>query len=214
MEQGDAAVKVTPAIVRVTYRFINTVLVGWILVMIVQLFRASFDARNPNSTISWLLAYALLVSMMSALLLVVVLLVHALEARTLRYLKWPFMLFTLNYLVVTSSRDFVLPRLTGSDTVQVRVVNRTGVSIDVFEIAGRGAHVMLEHLPNDATQTAAFRGREINFQAGDPYSNRVWVIWYAGGKWHERCIVDRSRVISDSLILTFPALDSVTVEIW
>jgi hypothetical protein len=39
----------------------------------------------------------------------------------------------------------------------------------------------------------------------------VWVTWYAGGKWHERCIVDRTRVISDSLIITFPALDSVTV---
>jgi hypothetical protein len=213
MQQRDAAVNELPAVVRVTYRFINTVLVSWILIMIVQLFRASFDAKNPNSTISYLLAYVLVLSMGSALLLVVVLLVHALEARTLRYLKWPFMLFTLNYLVVTSSRDFVLPRLTGSDTTQVRVVNRTGVPIHIFEIAGRGAHATLDSLPSDSAETTPFRGRAINFQAGDPYSNRVSIFWYAGGKWHERCIVDPTRVIRDSLIITFPAPDSVTVAV-
>jgi len=193
---------------------VNGIFIAGILGLIALLVRAGFAAENPNDSVAWGFGFLFVYAMMAAGLLLVILLVHSVVARTLLYLKWPFVLFTLTYLVLTSSRDLVLPRLTGSDTVRLRVENRTGVTIDKLAIFGRGAHLGFDRLRADSAKVAAFRGRKLNFQAGDPYSNRVWATWYAGGQWRERLIVGQSRVIGDSMIIQFPTLDSVTVAVW
>ncbi len=121
MHHGERQLSATPAVVRWAHRIVNGIFIAGILGLIALLVRAGFDAENPNDSVAWGLGLLFVYAMMAAGLLLVILLVHSVVARTLLYLKWPFVLFTLTYLVLTSSRDLVLPRLTGSDTVRLRV---------------------------------------------------------------------------------------------
>ena len=214
MSHDEPPVSETPAVVQWVYRIVNGLFTFGILGLIAVLMRASFSAKSPNDAVAYAFANLFVFAMMTAGLLVLVLLVHAVESRSVRYLKWPFLLFTLTYLVMTTGNDLVLPRLTGSDTVRLRVVNAAGETIEHVEFHGRGAYRALRRLPSGTATVTTFRGREINFQAGDPYSNCVSVAWNAGGRRRDRVIVDRSRVIGDSMIVHFHAPDSMTVAVW
>ena len=214
MPHDEPPVNATPADIRWAYRIVNGLFVFGILGLIAMLVRASFSARSPNDAVAWAFAYLFVFAMMVAGLLVIGLLVHAVATRSVHHLKWPFLLFTLTYLVMTTGEDFVLPRLTGSDTVRLRVVNATGERIERVEFYGRGAYRALGGLSADTATVTTFRGREINFQAGDPYSNCVSFAWYAGGRRRDHVIIDRSRVIGDSMGVYFHTPDSVTLAAW
>jgi hypothetical protein len=209
---GEQQTDAHPVVIRWAHKIVNAIFIIGILGLIASLMQAGFTATNPtHTTWAWAFAYYFVFSLMAAVLFVALLLIHSISARTLIYLKWPFVLFTLTYLVLKSSRDFVLPRLTGSDTFHVRVFNGSAETIDIVEIFGRGNHVTFEGLRADSIKSAAYRGREINFQAGDPYSNRVRVFWYAGGKWREQGLVDGSTMIGDSIVVVFRTSDSVAL---
>jgi hypothetical protein len=151
-----------------------------------------------------------LYALIAGAFLALVLLVHAVAARTVAFLKWPFVLFVLTYLVVQSA-DPLVDRFTGRDTVQLHVLNESGHTIERLDVFGRGDLVSIDSLPAGSRATRAFRGRLNNYGARDYYTNRVSVAWYSGGRWRERVLVHEDVVIHDSMVIVIPALDSALI---
>ena len=85
--------------------------------MTATLLSAVLETKNPTYGVGHAFGLFFVSSVMVAGGLPLLLLVHAVLERTLIYPKWPFVLCTLTYLVLTSARDLATPHLTGRDTV-------------------------------------------------------------------------------------------------
>jgi hypothetical protein len=190
------------------HRIVNVLLVAGILGSIFLVVHAGMTG-NYHSAASATFALLFVYSIIVVALLVVVLLIHAVAVRTVAYLKWPFVLFVLAYLVVLSASSTLMLRLSGADTVHLRVLNESGAVIERVDVFGRGDLVSIARLQADSGEVRAFRGRLNNYKARDYYSNRVAVTWYARGRWRERVLVHEDVVIGDSMVIVFPSLDSV-----
>ena len=212
MHHSERQSNATPVVIRWAHRIVNGILTAGILGSIALLVRAGVSAEHPTYAgygFGLLFFYAL----MLAGLLVIILLIHAVDARTLVYLKRPFVLLALTCLLMISF-DRVMSRLDGSDTVRLRVVNGTGVTIDRVEIFGRSDHIEFDTLRADSSRIVAYRGRKMKSQAGDSHPGQVRVTWHAGGQRRERILVQEFHVIGDSMVILFPRLDSVAVKMW
>jgi hypothetical protein len=163
-----------------------------------------------NSTAAWITAYATVFGLMVAFVLVVVLLVHAVKARTVALLEWPFVLFALLFLSA-SVNQAVYDRLGGRDTVQLRLLNESGGSIMWLDVFGRGESVRIDSIPDASSVVVAYRGRKINYRTRDRFSNRISVNWIVAGRQRERILVDQWSVVPESLLIVFPAPDSVLI---
>ena len=104
-------------------------------------------SSKPASSAGWTFGILFTYAIIVAGLLLPVLLVHAVAARTIAFLKWPFVLFVLTYLIVISASDIMLTRLTGSDTVRLHVLNESGELIDRVTIFGRGESIRIDSIP-------------------------------------------------------------------
>ncbi|MCC6244976.1 MAG: hypothetical protein IT353_19185 [Gemmatimonadaceae bacterium] len=191
----------------------NGILAALILWSIALWAWAGVTAKNPAAYVGYAFGVLFVYALVAAVLAVIILLAHSVVARTFIYLKWPFVLLALTCLLMVSF-DRVMDRLTGSDTVLLRVVNGTGVMIDKVEIFGRGDHVEFDTLRPDSAKVAAYRGRKMKFPADDLYPGQVRVTWHAGGQSRERILVQEFHVIGDSMVILFPTVDSIALKGW
>jgi hypothetical protein len=196
----------TPVVVSWAYLTANAIFVGAMLSTIAYW---ALGSSNTSAAV-WTFSYVLLYSLIVAVVLVLVLLVHALTAGTIAFLKWPFVLFVLTYLVL-SVNDMVSDRLTGRDTVQLYLQNESGESLTYLTVFGRGESARIDSIPAASGVAVSYRGRKNNDRARDGFSNRVGVSWVAGGRRRERILVGEAVGIGDSLIIVFPAPDSVLI---
>ena len=81
---GEAAGRRTPVVVRWAYRTVNGIFVGAVLSTIAFLVMEGFGSKVTNSSAAWIHAYGLIYALIVAVVLVLVLLVHAVAARTSR----------------------------------------------------------------------------------------------------------------------------------
>lgn len=200
----------TPRPILWTHRIVNGIFGGAIASTIVVCFIVARDGNAALSTATWGYAYLLVFSLFAALMLSTGLLIHAIGARTLAFVRWPFVLFVLTVLVMNVS-ERVTDRLNGDDTVPIRLMNESVQPIQAVEIFGRGEGARIDSIPAKSAVVVRYRGREINFKTRDWLSNRIRVRWVAAGLEREQIIVDQMSVFNDSLIVVFPAPDSVRV---
>lgn len=211
VHQSERQPSETPVVIGWAHWIVNGIFIAAILGYVALLVSAGVTGRNPiTAPYGFLLLFY---AMMLAVLLVILLFIHAFDARTLVYLKWPFALFALMCLV-TMNFERVMPRLDGSDTVRLRVVNGAGVTIDKVEIFGRRARIEFGTLRTDSSVVAAYRGRKMKSSSGDSHPGQVRMKWLVGGQWRERTLVQSFGEIGDSLAISFPKVDSVTVKGW
>ena len=208
MPDSEATGPRTPGVVGWAYRIVNGIFVGAMLSVIAFWVMEGLGKDTLNSTAAWVTAYALVFGLMVALVLVVVLLVHAVAAGTTAFLKWPFVLFVLTVLSL-SVNEVVYDRLGGRDTVRLHLLNESGGTITWLDVFGRGESVRIDSIPDASRVVVSYRGRKINYRTRDEFSNRIGVNWVAAGRQRERILVDQWTVIPDSLIIVFPAPDSV-----
>ena len=168
---------------------------------------SGYDYQDLAWTLGYLIGYSLLI--IAAGMIAVG--IHAVATRSLKFTKWPFMLFSLMYIVLLVSRD-VRPMLSLSNTFHIRVENRSGALLPDVHVFGRGDEVRFENLAAESSAVGIHRGREIDYSDRDSYSNRISVIWYDGMRWRERQIVDRYRVVGDSIVVIISSGDSVEVK--
>lgn len=210
MADSDLTGRRTPIIIQGAYRTVNGIFVSVVLSVIAFWVIEGLGKDTLNSPAAWIVAYATVFGLMVAFVLVVVLLVHAVEARTIAFLKWPFVLFVQTFLSL-SVNEVVYDRLGGRDTVQLHLLNESGGSITWLDVFGRGENIRIDSIPDASGVVVAYRGRKVNYRTRDGFSNRISVNWVAAGRQREQILVDQWSVVPDSLTIVFPAPDSVLI---
>lgn len=98
MNAVQRALQDTPIVIRWAYRTVNGIFVCVMLSIVVLVIREGLSQNTLNSTAGWITGYAWIFGLMLAAVLFVLLLIHAVEARTMALLKWPFALLVLTLL--------------------------------------------------------------------------------------------------------------------
>jgi hypothetical protein len=192
------------------YRVLNGLMVCVILGIIVFTLdhgSGGYHRHDLAWTLGYLIGYSLVIIAIGA----VVTAIHAAVARSVEFAKWPFILFTLTYVVLMVSRT-ITPRLSSSDMFYIRVENRSGTLLPIVHVFGRRDEVRFDSLSAESSAVAIHHGRTIDYSDRNSYSNRVSISWSDGERWREKPIVHQYVGISDSLVVIILADDSVVVR--
>lgn len=196
--------------VRWAYRTVNAIFVSALVGTLVFWLIAESDGEAAASTAAWICGHILRYSLIVAAALSLWLLAHAIAARTLAFIKWPFVLCVLTVSLLSVNREWT-DQLLQHDIVRLHMQNESGGSIVFIDVFGRAETLRVDSISSGSEVVARFRGRDLDRRTRDKPSNRIGVSWKAGGKWHERLLVDEDVVIGDSLIIIFAAPDSVRI---
>jgi len=116
-------------------------------------------------TFGYLIGYSLLIIAAG----MIVIAIHAAVSRSLKFAKWPFVLFTLVYVVLMVSAS-VTPRFSSANTFHVRVENRSDALLPVVNVFGRGDEIRFDSLDVESSAVAIHHGREIDYSDRNSYS--------------------------------------------
>jgi hypothetical protein len=192
------------------HRVINGLLVIVILSTIAVTVVQGASGYEHND-LAWALGYVIGYSLLVIIVGMVGIAIHAAVTRSVDLAKWPFVLFTLTYVVLIVSRS-VTPRLSSADAFYVRVENRSTEIVPIVNVFGRRDHVRFDSLSADSSAVGTHHGRKIDYSDRNSYSNQVHISWYDGDQWREQTIVDRYMVIGDSLVVIIRRGGSIEIK--